>query len=83
MQHGLDPALLMGELFANRISAFFGLDVLVSALALFVFIRIEGSRQGIRKRWIPVLAVLVVGLSLGLPLFLYMREIEIEASAHA
>jgi hypothetical protein len=33
------------ELFANRISAFFGMDVLVSAVVLIVFMRIESRRR--------------------------------------
>jgi hypothetical protein len=77
-QHGLNLALFVRELFANRIGAFFGLDVVVSAVALLVFSRIEGARLGLRRRWIVIMAVLTVGVSLGLPLFLYMRELELE-----
>jgi len=29
---------------------------------------------GISHRWVPIAANLLVGVSLGLPLFLYMRE---------
>jgi hypothetical protein len=74
---------MIHELFANRISAFFGMDVVVSAVALIVFMRIESARVGIGKRWIQILAVLVVGVSLGLPLFLYMRELQLERTAEA
>jgi hypothetical protein len=69
------------ELFADRIGAFFGMDVVVSAVALLVFTRIEGSRVGIRQRWIVIVAVLTVGVSLGLPLFLYLRELALERKA--
>ena len=78
MQHGLNLPLFVRELFANRISAFFGMDVLVSAAVLMVFMRIEGARLDIRRRWLPVLAVLTVGVSLALPMFLYMRELRME-----
>jgi hypothetical protein len=81
--HGLNLGLMIHELFANRISAFFGMDVVVSAVALIVFMRIESARVGIGKRWIQILAVLVVGVSLGLPLFLYMRELQLERTAEA
>jgi hypothetical protein len=77
-QHGLNLALFVRELFANRIGAFFGMDVIVSAVALLVFTRIESKRLGIRRRWLVVVAVLTVGVSLGLPLFLYLRELELE-----
>jgi Terpene cyclase DEP1 len=77
-QHGVNLPLFVRELFANQISAFFGVDVLVSAVVLIVFMRIEGGRLNIPRRWLPVLAVLTVGVSLGLPMFLYMREVRME-----
>ena len=73
-QHGLDLRLLFEQAFATRASAFFALDVIVSAIALWLFVAIEGRRLGMRRRWVPLLAILTVGVSLGLPLFLYMRE---------
>jgi hypothetical protein len=76
--NGLHIPLLVRELVANRISAFFGIDVLVSSLVLLVFMRAEGTRLGIRRRWLPVLALITVGVSFALPLFLYMREIRLE-----
>jgi hypothetical protein len=83
LQHGLNLTLFVRELFANRISAFFGMDVVVSAVALLAFARIEGTRLGIRRRWLLVVAVLTVGVSLGLPLFLYLREAELERKSAA
>jgi hypothetical protein len=77
-QHGLNLSLLLRELFANRISAFFGMDVLVSAVVLITFMRVESTQVKIPRRWIPVLAVLTVGVSLGLPMFLYMRQSRLE-----
>jgi hypothetical protein len=72
--NGLNMPLFLRELFANRIGAFFGMDVLVSALALLVFARSESARLGASVRWLTLLAVLTVGVSLGLPLLLYLRE---------
>ncbi len=77
-QHGLNLPLLCRELFANRISAFFGMDVVVSAVVLVTFMRAESARLKISRRWLPLLAVLTVGVSLGLPMFLYMRELRLE-----
>ena len=73
-EHGFDLRLLVEQLFANRISSFFGLDVLISSVVLWVFVFAEGRRRKIRHLWLPVAGSLVVGVSLGLPLFLYMRE---------
>jgi hypothetical protein len=78
MQYGMNLPLFVRELFANRISAFFGMDVLVSAMVLIVFMRVESARMSIHRRWLPVLGLLVVGVSLGLPLFLYLRESKLE-----
>jgi Terpene cyclase DEP1 len=81
LEHGLDLRLFFAELFANRIGAFFGLDVIASAVVLFVLVASEGRRFRVRHRWAPVVATLVVGVSLGLPLFLYFRESRLERSA--
>jgi Terpene cyclase DEP1 len=77
-QHGMNLSLFVRELFANRIATFFGMDVVASAVVLIVFMRIESARLTIRRRWLPVLAVLLVGVSLALPMFLYMREVKLE-----
>lgn len=62
------------ELFSTRIGAFFGLDVVLSAITLFVFIRSERSRLSGARVWPAVIGTLLVGVSLGLPLYLYERE---------
>lgn len=73
-EHGLDARLIIEQLFANRISAFFGLDVIVSSVVLWVFVAVDGRRSGVRHLWAPIAASLMIGVSLGLPLFLYLRE---------
>src|SRR5580698_10723261 len=80
-EHGMNVSLFVHELFANRISAFFGMDVLVSAIVLIVFMRVERRRVVIRFRWLPIVALLLVGVSLALPLFLYLREAATELSS--
>jgi len=79
--HALNMLLFLHDLFANRISAFFGWDVIVSAVVLISFIQAEGRRLGMRFLWAPTLAVLLVGVSLGLPLFLYLRQLELDRIA--
>jgi Terpene cyclase DEP1 len=76
--NGFHLSLFVQQLFANRVGAFFGMDVIVSAVALLVFARVESRRLGARARWITLIAVLTVGVSLGLPLLLYMRERQLE-----
>lgn len=79
MQNGLHLKFFVEQLFANRIGGFFGMDVLVSAVVLIFFIRREGQRLGVRHRWLPIVGVCAVGVSLGLPLFLYLRERAMES----
>jgi TRAP-type uncharacterized transport system fused permease subunit len=79
IDHGLNLMLLCQELFATRIGAFFGLDVVVSAIVLFVFILAEGRRHAMSLLWLPIIATLLVGVSLGLPLFLYLRQHQLDA----
>jgi hypothetical protein len=73
-EHGLDAKGFALELFSTRIGAFFGLDVLISAVVLLAFIRVEGRRAHVPRLWMPVAATCLVGVSCGLPLFLYLRE---------
>lgn len=79
LENGLHMKLIVQQLFANRIGGFFGMDVLVSAVVLIFFIRREGQRLAVRYLWLPIAGVLTVGVSLGLPLFLYLRENAMEA----
>ena len=72
--NGLDLPLLFQELFSTRISGFFALDVVVSAVVLVVFILSESRRLALPLLWLPILATLLVGVSLGFPLFLYLRQ---------
>jgi uncharacterized protein DUF2834 len=72
--HGLDMSLFFEQLFATPVSGFFGMDVIVSSIALWVFVLGEGRRAGVKHLWAPIAANLAVGVSLGLPLFLYLRE---------
>ena len=80
VQHGLDIGLFVRELSPTRIGVFFALDVVVSALVLFAFVFAERRALGIRHAWIPVVATFVVGISLGLPLFLYIRQRHLDST---
>jgi len=78
-EHGLDIPLFFAELFANRIGGFFGWDVIISAIVLVPFILIEGKRLGMQRLWMPIAGTCLVGVSCGLPMFLYLREARLES----
>lgn len=72
--NGIAPRQFIEQLFVNRVSTFFALDVVVSALVVFCFAYAESRAGRLRNAWIPVLATLLVGVSFGLPVLLFMRE---------
>ncbi len=74
-ENGLDVSLLLEEITSLRIAAFGWLDVVVSAVVLFVFMFTDGVERRVARLWVPVVGTLVVGVSLGLPLFLYLVEV--------
>src|SRR5215470_2065073 len=78
LEHGLNLTLFLRELFANRVSAFFAIDVIVSAIVVIWFIQSEGKRLQVRHLWLPMVGTLVVGISFGFPLFLFLRQMMLD-----
>jgi membrane associated rhomboid family serine protease len=74
-------ALFFWSIFANQVTSSVAADLLISALVFFVFVRMEGRRLGMKRLWVLVPATLLVGLSLGLPLFLHLRAKHVEEKA--
>ena len=83
LEHGLDLRLFVEQLFSTRIGGFFGLDVIVSSLVLWTFVLVEGRRVQMPQLWAPIAVSLLVGVSLGLPLFLYQREVRLDGLSRA
>ena len=79
-EHGLALDVFFRQLFSTPVGGFFGMDVIVSSVVLWVFLYVEGRRAGVRHLWLPLVANLIVGVSMGLPLFLYMREVRLNVS---
>ena len=80
-EHGLDFSMLIRQVFATPASSFFAADVIVSSVVLWVFIFREAGKRSIPFWWICLIANLAVGVSLALPLFLLLREIQIESTS--
>jgi hypothetical protein len=77
-ENGLAMNVLITEIIDSRISTFAWLDLVVSAMVLFGFVFAEGLKLKMRRPWLPVAGTLTVGVSLGLPLFLLLREMHLE-----
>ncbi|UTW00516.1 DUF2834 domain-containing protein [Marinomonas rhizomae] len=74
LQNGVDIPQFCAEMMANPISMFAWLDVVVAAITLLVFIIHDGQKKQVRWRFIAIVGTLSVGVSFGLPLYLYLRE---------
>lgn len=76
-------SLFFSYIFANHVSSSVASDLLISAVIFFVFVFVfaEGKRLNMNNLWIYIPATLMVGLSFGLPLFLYFREKQLAANA--
>ena len=72
MEHGFDIALLLSQITSSRIAAFGWLDVAVSAIVLVLMIL--DDRERLRNWWFPLVATFTVGVSCGLPLYMYLKE---------
>lgn len=81
--HGVDGREFVRELFATPISTFFAADLLISCLVFVRFLRQEAARYSIGNWRVFLLALVTVGLSFALPLFLYVREGYVEAGRRA
>ena len=66
--------VLWNALVANGLSAMAWVDVVITAIVLIAFIRVEGRRMNVPNLLAPILGTYLVGPSFGLPLFLYFRE---------
>ncbi|MFI0982061.1 DUF2834 domain-containing protein [Streptomyces sp. NPDC021093] len=73
VENGPDLGRLLDELFATRISSFFGWDVIVTVVALLFTVTVVDTSLTRAQRILTVLASLL-GASVGLPLYLLLRQ---------
>ena len=81
--YGFNMPLFFEQLFQNHVSAFFGIDVIISSFVLWLFVFSEGRRRGMRHLWVYVICNLAVGVCFALPLFLFFRERKLNAESYA
>jgi uncharacterized protein DUF2834 len=74
-----DPARTTSELFVNRTSTAFALDLLATAAAVLIWMTAEAARLRIRRVWIFWVLTLLFGMGGPFPLFLYLRERQLNA----
>ncbi len=73
--------LFFTSIFATPMASAVAADLMVCSIVFFFFVFLEGRRLGMKNVWLFVPATLFVGLSFGLPLFLYQRSKRLEQGA--
>ena len=71
-ENGLNISLIIHQITGYKFSSFAWLDVVLTAIVVIVLVIEESDR--VSKRWIPIIATILIGPSCGLPLYLYLRE---------
>lgn len=65
---------MVAEMTATRTITGVTLDFMVAAVTAVIFGALEARRLRIRTAWIALIGTFLIGLSFGLPFFLYLRE---------
>ena len=68
------PLHTFEEMFANRISSIFAIDLLLVVLFFFIWSYLESKSKGIKNLWVVWISTLLFGLAGAFPLFLYLRH---------
>lgn len=72
-QNGLDLIAFDKALFVNGASAGVTADILITAMVFWAWSYRDAATKGIKGWWLVIPATLLVGVSLGLPMYLAMR----------
>jgi len=78
MEYGFDIVDFIKQAYANPINAFLSWDLVVTAFVVLVFIISDGKKFKIKNFWIPIVCMVFIGTAFGFPLFMYMRENQLE-----
>jgi hypothetical protein len=81
IENGFNLPSLMQPFFANNFMKGAAMDLTISVIVFWFFMFAEANKLQMKNPWIYLLATLLVGLSFALPLFLYFRERQLEATA--
>ena len=73
LQHGFDIPLFLRSLFANGAAAGFSADILITIPIFWLWAWRDAAARPVARWWLIFPASCLVGLSLALPLYLYLR----------
>jgi hypothetical protein len=72
-KEGFNLATIIQSLFANGAAGGFSADVLISIVVFLVWSFFDSKKIKLKNWWLVLPASFTVGLSLALPLYLYLR----------
>ena len=78
---GIDILAFFAGVFANGAAAGFAVDVIISFIAFLIWSFYDARRHRVGAWWVVIPAGFCVGLSLALPIYLYLRHDHAAASA--
>ncbi|WP_374001773.1 DUF2834 domain-containing protein [Bdellovibrio bacteriovorus] len=64
MEHGANTSLFVELLFANSISRFFAVDLIISSMAFLLWSFFDSRKNNVNGWWMVLVANFLVGLSL-------------------
>lgn len=77
LAEGLSLAELKTQAMVNPVSGFLAVAWLIAGLVTICFIWTEGRKIKMKGLWLPLIATAASGVSCGLPLFLYLRDLNL------
>lgn len=77
-QNGFNLGQFITDISLNSSSKFVLLDLGIAATTFLVFLYYENRKVKLNLWWLPVIGTFLVGVSFGFPLFMYLRQLEID-----
>lgn len=77
-QNGFDLVTFIQDISLNNSARFILTDLAIAATTFVVFLFYEARRLKIKYWWLSILGTFLVGVSFGFPLFMYLRQVELD-----
>ncbi len=71
--NGFDLIAFLSQLFANGPASGFTVDLLISSFVFWLWAYLDSRQHDVKKWWLIIPANLLVGLSMAMPLYFYLR----------
>jgi len=75
VENGVYPQTILTALYANGASSGLATDFFITCVVFWVFVVRDAKATGLRGWWFVIPAAPLVGLSMALPTYLYLREL--------